>query len=473
MKIGKRIFISNNLMVLLSLVVLLAIGGGMIGMNHTGFVKKSQLDGNLFKVEFILGQQQGTVPDWSALGASLEEYGYELHVEQGNILVYSNLEHPEIASYLQKVELSTEQPSVFFEDGVTTIGQLISVGDKTYLVGATTRKNHIKWFGADRSQFEVFLITFLLVGLAAIAVLLLISQLFTKRLVKRIMTPINKLTESAKRIEEGDFSKPIVYKGEDEFESVCTSFNQMQVHLKNEQDKNATYEKARTDMISGISHDLRTPLTSVKGYIKGLQDGVASTPEKQKEYLSIAYKKACDMDVLLQRLFYFSKLETGNLPFFPVETDLGKFMKKYALDIQDDLKQKNASISFDKSDGSHRVQIDTEQMRQVLSNLVENALKYAGAESLKLSLTVTQANENVVLRFADNGNGVSPEKLPHLFEQFYRGDESRNSKNSDGTGLGLYIVKYIIEAQGGTVAVKNDQGLKFTITLPSVKGGKT
>ncbi|WP_127529350.1 sensor histidine kinase [Paenibacillus kobensis] len=473
MKVGKRLFISNTLMVLSTLLVLLAIGGGTIWANQVEFNKNTQLDGNIFRVKSVLEQQQGAVPDWTALSAALADYDYQLYVEQGNTLVYSNVKYPKIASYLQKLQLSADQTSVFYEDGVTAIGTLISIGDEAYLVSATTSSIHTQWFGADRSRFDSFLITFLLVGLAAIAVLLFISQLFTTRLVRRIMTPINKLTESAKRIEEGDLSTPIVYAGEDEFESVCTSFNQMQAHLRNEQGKNSTYEKARTDMISGISHDLRTPLTSVKGYIKGLQDGIANTQEKQKEYLSIAYNKACDMDVLLQRLFYFSKLETGNLPFFPIDTDMGKFAEKYALDIQDDLKQKNASIMFEKSDGSHWVRIDTEQMRQVLANLVENALRYAGAESLKLSLTVTQANENVVLRFADNGNGVSPEKLPHLFEQFYRGDESRNTKNSDGTGLGLYIVKYIIEAQGGTVVVENDQGLKFTITLPSVKGGRT
>lgn len=188
------------------------------------------------------------------------------------------------------------------------------------------------------------------------------------------------------------------------------------------------------------------------------------------QYLSIAYKKASDMDVLLQRLFYFSKLETGNLPFFPVETDLGKFMQKFALDIQEDLKQKDASIRVEISGNSHPVKIDTEQMRQILANLVENALKYAGAEPLNLTLKVKRENENVVLCFADNGKGVTPDQLSRLFKQFYRCDESRNSINSDGSGLGLYIVKYLIEAQGGTVIAENEQGLKFTMTLPLAKG---
>lgn len=474
MKIGKRIFISNTLMVFLPLVMLLAIGGVVINVQQIGNNRNFEIDQTIFLVESVLEQQQGTVPDWPALSTKLTAYDYQLYVARDEIVIYSNVDHRQdkIASYLQTVKLSGDQPSAFFDTGVTAIGKLISIGDKTYHVIALNPNNHDERFNASQSQPEIFLLRFLLVGLASIAVLLLISQLFTKRLVKRIMTPIHKLTESAKRIEEGDLSIPIVYKGEDEFETVCASFNQMQVHLKEEQDKISSYEKARTDMISSISHDLRTPLTSVKGYIKGVRDGIANTPEKQAQYLSIAYKKAGDMDVLLQRLFYFSKLETGNLPFFPVDTDLGEFAHKFALDIQDDLEQKNAAINFVKSDGSHPVQIDTEQMRQLLANLVENALKYAGTESLKISLSVTQEKENEVLCFADNGTGVPPEKLPHLFEQFYRGDESRNSKNSDSNGLGLYIVKYIIEAQGGSVFAENDQGLKFTITLPQRKEGE-
>ncbi|MGC6588847.1 ATP-binding protein [Paenibacillus sp. Dod16] len=472
MKLGKRIFISNTLMVFLSLVVLLAIGGGMVNVYFKAASKNNQLDPNIFMVESILKKYQGSARDWSKLSGSLAEYNYRLCVAQDNSLVYCNIRHQEddIKAYLQTLHLSADQLNVFFRDGVTSIGQHITVGDETYDMVAVNYKYHNHLFGVDRSDFEIFLITFLIVGLAAIAALLLFSQLLTKRLVKHIMTPIHQLTESAKRIKVGDLSTPIVYTGKDEFETVCSSFNQMRAHLKKEQDKNAAYEKARTDMISGISHDLRTPLTSVKGYIKGLQDGIANTPEKQVQYLSIAYKKASDMDVLLQRLFYFSKLETGNLPFFPVETDLGNFTQKFALDIQDDLKHKNASIRVEISGNNHPVRIDTEQMRQILANLVENALKYARVESLKLFLKVKRENGNVVLCFADNGKGVTPDQLPHLFEQFYRCDESRNNMNSDGSGLGLYIVKYLIEAQGGTVIAENDQGLKFTMTLPLAKG---
>lgn len=243
MKLGKRIFISNTLMVFLSLVVLLAIGGGMINVYFKAANKNNQLDPNILMVESILKQHQGSVRDWSKLSVLLAEYNYRLCVSQDNSLVYCNIRHQEddIKAYLQTLNLSADQLNVFFRDGVTSIGQRISVGDETYDMVAVNYKYHYQLFGVDQSDFQIFLITFLLVGLAAIAALLLFSQLLTKRLVKHIMTPIHQLTESARRIEEGDLSTPIMYTGEDEFETVCSSFNQMQVHLKEEQDKNAAH----------------------------------------------------------------------------------------------------------------------------------------------------------------------------------------------------------------------------------------
>ena len=239
-----------------------------------------------------------------------------------------------------------------------------------------------------------------------------------------------------------------------------------QEHLLAEREKNARYEQARTDLVAGISHDLRTPLTSVKGYLKGLRDGVANTPEKQRQYLDIAYRKACDMDVLLQRLFYFSKLETGNLPLSPVSADLWRFVEGFVRDNAGELEQRGGAIQLKGVPTPHPVRIDTEQMYRVLTNLTENALRYAGSEALVLTLTLWRERDREHLRFADNGRGVPAEDLPHLFEQFWRGDQSRGSQAGEGSGLGLYIVKYIVEAHGGTITARNDGGLVFDLALP-------
>ena len=167
-----------------------------------------------------------------------------------------------------------------------------------------------------------FILLFLTDGFLCIAGLLLVSQLFTKNLVDHIMEPLDALSEGATRIRENDLTQDIEYSGEIEFENVCNTFNEMRRSILAGQEKNQKYEKARTDMIAGISHDLRTPLTAIRGTLKGLMDGVVSAPEHQKRFLETAYRRTGDMDVLLNQLFYLSKLEKEKIPIeeVPIHT---------------------------------------------------------------------------------------------------------------------------------------------------------
>ena len=311
------------------------------------------------------------------------------------------------------------------------------------------------------------MISLVISGAAATGVILLLSLAFTRYQIKQMMRPVNALTQAAHRVEAGDYSTPVDYEAKDEFSTVCTAFDHMQEHLLQEREKNAMYEQARTDLVAGISHDLRTPLTSVKGYLKGMRDGVANTPEKQALYLDTAYRKACEMERLLQRLFYFSNLETGTLPMFPTRADLGLFVRHFVEETGPELEAMGGQMLLRGVPAPHPVQLDTEQMYRVLNNLKENAVHYSGADPLVLTLTVWRQRDRECLRFADNGNGVPPEQLPHLFEQFWRGDQARSSRGGEGSGLGLYIVKHIVEAHGGTIEARNDQGLTIDITLPS------
>ena len=358
-----------------------------------------------------------------------------------------------------RINVATQEGMVWLDRGM---GELELVGIAV--------PSHPAVSGRPRPRIKTITLSLFLSGGAAIVVILLLNTLFTRYQLKKLLQPVDALTRAAGRIGAGDFTHPIDYPGRDEFSSVCTAFNRMQEHLLDEQKKNAAYEQARTDLVAGISHDLRTPLTSVKGYIKGLRDGVAQTPERQRQYLDIAYRKACDMDMLLQRLFYFSRMETGNLPLFPEPTDLGEFVSRFAAEAGAELEQTGGGIELSVSPGTHPALIDPEQMYRVLNNLKANALRYAGAGALSISLAVEGREGWICIRFADNGRGVSKASLPHLFEQFWREDQARSSKNGEGTGLGLYIVKHIVEAHNGTIQAENDGGLAFTIAIPRKEG---
>lgn len=300
-----------------------------------------------------------------------------------------------------------------------------------------------------------FILLLVIDALFCIAAFIIVSSFFTRNLVRYIMKPLDALGTGAKRIQDNILTEEIVYSGDAEFETICDTFNGMQAHILEEQEKNRKYEKARNDMIAGISHDLRTPLTAIRGTIKGLLDGIAGTPERQDKFLQTAYRRTEEMNVLLERLFYVSKLETGNMPLNLVSVDLAGFINSYVKGKQEYLEE--VEITADTGTVTGFARADVEQLQRIFDNLVENSKKYAEAVPLKMKLTLNRSEKGFCICFLDNGIGVPEEKLPYIFDEFYRGDESRNKK--EGNGLGLYIVKYLIERMGGSVWAENADGL--------------
>lgn len=308
-----------------------------------------------------------------------------------------------------------------------------------------------------------FILLFLADGVLCIAVLVIISQIFTRRLVNHIMEPLDALADGAHRIRNNDLTRDIEYSGDAEFENVCCTFNEMRGAILAGQEKNRKYEKARTDMIAGISHDLRTPLTAVRGTIKGLLDGVALTPERQTKFLETAYRRTGDMALLLNQLFYLSKLETGNMPFDFKTIDICEFIANYVRGKQELLENGQAEITAEIKECAGYVSVDPEQLQRIFDNLLENSRKYGNVEPLKMKISLERNKEGFCICFSDNGVGVPEEKLPFIFDEFYRGDESRNKK--EGNGLGLYIVRYLTEAMGGSVRAENAGGLAVCLEL--------
>lgn len=317
-----------------------------------------------------------------------------------------------------------------------------------------------------------FILLFLVDALFCICALILVSQICTRHLANHISKPLRELETGANRIRENDLTEEITYTGDLEFETVCTTFNEMQQHILKQQERNRKYEKARTDMIAGISHDLKTPLTAVKGMIKAVLDGIAASPAQTEKFLRTAYRRTEDMDMLLNQLFYLSKLETGNMPLHMQKLDLTAFLRDYVQGKQSYLEDAEA-LSFqveacaDDPAGetaSAYVLADPEQLQRILDNLLENSRKYSEVKPLQMEIMLSQEQNRWQVCFADHGVGVSEEKLPYLFDEFYRGDESRNKK--EGNGLGLYIVKYLMQAMGGQVQAESKNGLQIRMQFP-------
>lgn len=475
MTMRKRIFLSNTAMVLISLLILFGIGGCSVLLFKDEFMnvieQNAVLSEQTYDVQTLLMENQKNPSDWEELSKQLEGYHFELYVsDQNQNKQYSNVRHSEkeCIEELEDSEFTSEKVQLYSMESVTIARCIVKMKGEDYYVYATYYPGELSLWGMDRGMFEMFIIVFAIAGIIVIAGLLLCCQLFTRSMIRRIMKPVDELNQAALRINNGNLNESIQYDVDDEFGEVCHTFNEMQLHLKEGIEKTEKYEKARTEMISGISHDLRTPLTSVKGFIKGMMDGIANTPEKKQQYLQISYQKACDMEVLLQKLFFFSKLETGNMPFFVQKVEFTQWIHKYVDEKELESTDKGYELVIDASEKKHWVSIDVDQMKRVLDNLIENSMKYAQTDVLKIIIHVSDENGQAVIRVQDNGAGLSEEKLAFVFDQFYRGDESRNSKN-DGSGLGLYVCKYIVEQQKGSIKAYNEDGFVVKIILPEIE----
>ncbi|MDD3409495.1 MAG: HAMP domain-containing sensor histidine kinase, partial [Eubacteriales bacterium] len=321
-------------------------------------------------------------------------------------------------------------------------------------------------YALQRNGFAMLLLLLLLDGGLCITGMVIVSNLFTRRLSKRITVPLDALHNAAARVTNGDMTQPISYQGEAEFEQVCTAFNGMQTEILEANARRDAYERARIDMVAGVSHDLRTPLTAIQGAIKGVQDGIAATPEAQAEFLAIAYRRSQDMNKMLERLLYVSRLETGVIPLHLERTEWRGFLADYAAQAAPTRGKLTLDASSD--DATLCSLIDPDQMRRILDNLIENSVKYAQADDLTLRLRLCAKGDQVQVDFSDNGVGVSSEQLPRIFEQFYRADESRTREK--GNGLGLFIVSRLVEAMGGSVRAENSNGLWIRMTFPKAEG---
>lgn len=317
---------------------------------------------------------------------------------------------------------------------------------------------------------DLFILMTVLFALSAIAVLIIVSFLFTGILTRKIMEPLKFLEEGAERIRQGDYSGEIQYQGDIEFEQVCEAFNGMQLHLKEEKERNARYEKARREMIAGISHDLRSPLTAIRGSVKGVLDGVAGTPALQKKFLEAAYRRSGEMDVLLSELFYFSKLETGGIPVNNRPVDLSAYLNHYVEAKKSLPDFAEAEFVCDLPDKDEKpTLVDPEALQRILDNILSNSMKYAGVSPVRFYVGLKQEEGKKTIILQDNGKGLPEEKIDRIFEEFYRADESRSRK--EGSGLGLYIVKYLCDAMGGQVSADQKShyegfsGLAISLTL--------
>lgn len=297
-----------------------------------------------------------------------------------------------------------------------------------------------------------------------------VNWMLTRRITNRIVGSINTLVHGVNEITGGNLTYRIKYNQGDEFDAVCADFNEMASRLLSMVQQRQADENNRKELIAGISHDLRTPLTSIKAYIEGIKKGVATTPEMQEKYLDIIQNKTEDIEYIISQLFTFSKMDIGEFPFTLERVNIGNELSKMVTDIADEYLEKGLKVSLE-STLDARVSIDVVQFRNVIQNILGNSVKYCKRDDAHAQIFCKKTNDSVIITVRDNGGGVSDEMLTQIFEIFYRGDMSRHNP-SQGSGLGLAISAKVIDKMKGTITAENaaDGGLSIAIALPIIKG---
>jgi len=286
------------------------------------------------------------------------------------------------------------------------------------------------------------------------------------------MTPINTLANGVHEISNGNLTHRIQYNGGDEFDAVCTDFNEMAARLFDMVEQRQADENSRKELIAGISHDLRTPLTSVKAYLEGLRKGIATTPEMQEKYLNTIQEKTDDIEYIIKQLFMFAKIDIGEFPLNLEIVNIGSELTGIVDSFADEYKEMGLRVSLEENtDGD--VLIDSVQFKNIIQNILGNSVKYCNRnDAFAKIFCKSNDDSSVSITIKDNGPGVPDEMLTKMFDVFYRGDESRNNPDK-GSGVGLAISSKIIKRFNGSIRAENviDGGLAIIITLPIQKGG--
>ena len=280
---------------------------------------------------------------------------------------------------------------------------------------------------------------------------------------RSIAVPLVKLKKATKNIKEGNLDFVLEVEGNDEFSQLCQDFEEMRKRLKESTEEKILMDKENKELISNISHDLKTPITAVKGYVEGIMDGVADTPEKMDRYIRTIYNKANEMDRLINELTFYSKIDTNRIPYTFSKIHIADYFDDCVEELNLELDAQHVDLTyFNYLEDDPIVIADAEQIKRVINNIVSNSIKYMDKSHKVINIRLRDVGDFVQVEIEDNGKGIATKDLTKIFDRFYRTDASRNSTRG-GSGIGLSIVKKILEDHGGKVWATSKEGVGTTM----------
>ena len=321
---------------------------------------------------------------------------------------------------------------------------------------------------SDGSKGSVFIVTriyalmsrhlLIYMFVAIIVVLLFTSLMLTQWIQKSVFQPVADLNKAMQNIKDGNLDYMLAGDRKGEIGDLYRNYEDMRLRLKESEEEKEENVQRNKEMIANISHDLKTPITAIKGYVEGIMDGVADTPEKVDKYIKTVYNKANDMDRLINELTTYSGIDNSRIQYNFHRINVADYFGDCIEEVGLDLEAKNIKLNYSNLISHDTlVIIDPEQMKKVINNIISNSVKYMDKPKGAIDIRILDETDSIRVEIEDNGKGIAQKDLQRIFDRFYRTDASRNSAQG-GSGIGLSIVKKIIEDHGGYIWATSKEG---------------
>jgi signal transduction histidine kinase len=477
MNIKKRLLLSNTITIVIPFAITIVASLLFIFVSSKMFNKGLSYD-NFKNFIFIKTELSDTKSDiWKQNSEDIEDPKFQKYLYQklsnidGELILLKNNAVIFTSKDVNKIDIekcllesqSKSQKKTVIIDTTAYMVEVAPIKFKDEAIGNAILLAPTFEYSGILEKFIIFI--FVVFFTTFIGVNIFMSYMLSKRIIK----PLSLLKTAVGDISKGDLSLEIIEVGDQEIVDLCADFEKLRIQLKDSISLKKKYDDNRTMLVSSISHDLKTPITSIKGYVKGVLDGVANTPEKTERYLKTVYSKAEQMDVMIDDLLLYSKLDLSQLPFNFEKTDIVDYFNYCIHESTIELERSNIKICL-KNDlkESKYVKIDRERLMRVILNIIDNARKYMDKEQGEIIILLRETNSSIIIEIRDNGSGVDEKDVNKIFDRFYRADCARSEAN--GSGLGLAIAKQIVEGHSGTIwAVSHEnEGTSILISFGKI-----
>ena len=457
MNLKKRLIIANASTVVIPLLITVLVAlasffvfGKLLGndLSFDNYLRLSQIKFELLNNETSILQRTPEVVEEESFQKGLQEQlagiKGELLMIKGERVIFSSQDFSKIdvAKCLEAGNMKGRSEPVVIGTVSYTV-QLIDLKFKDGSQGSVLLLAPVDRSATNLTSFLV------LIGVTFVLTFMLSNIVVSYQLSRSILKPLHNLQGAAAEISRGNLDHPIVEEGDQEIKALCRDLELMRIKLKDSVYTQLKYEDNRKMLISSISHDLKTPVTSIKGYVEGILDGIANTPDKTERYLKTIALKAHQVDQMIDDLLLYAKLDLNQIPFDFERTDIEEYLKLCLLESEPELERSHIKISFHNEllQQQQHVLLDRERMKRVIMNILDNSRKYISKDQGEIKILLRDTSSSLIIELRDNGSGISEGDLPYVFDRFYRSDPAR----SKGSGLGLAIAKQIIEGHKGRV----------------------